>query len=153
MGRVSNCRDETFRTRSEICIAPSSMRFASECNGCQENCKGFCTGRRSRPHPWRQRWYRHNGASFIAATSTQDDLLTKLSAARVIDYRETDGWAVSEFHSEKFDVVFDLVNGKNWQIGGTSGKAINSSRTYVALMTGVASEVALLGTLDCLHCF
>jgi hypothetical protein len=34
---------------------------------------------------------------------------------------------MSEFQSKgsKFDVVFDLVDGDNWKIGGRSGKALH----------------------------
>ena len=58
---------------------------------------------------------RAKGASFVAAVSTQTELMRELGVDRAIDYREEDVWALAEFQAEggKFDVVFDLVE-KGW---------------------------------------
>ena len=43
--------------------------------------------------------------------------------------------------AQKFDVVFDMINVDNWETGACSGKAVKCSGSYVALMTGVATEI------------
>lgn len=48
-------------------------------------------------------------AGFVAATSTDEALLTSLGADRVIDYRETNWWEDAAFKAEPFDVVVDCV--------------------------------------------
>mmetsp|Transcript_8689 Transcript_8689/g.14081 ORF Transcript_8689/g.14081 Transcript_8689/m.14081 type:complete len:353 (-) Transcript_8689:82-1140(-) len=49
------------------------------------------------------------GASYVAGTSTQTELLTSLGVDRVIDYTKQSVWEVDEFKTQKFDVVIDLV--------------------------------------------
>ncbi|CAM9243633.1 unnamed protein product [Laminaria digitata] len=58
---------------------------------------------------------RKKGASFVAAVSTQTDLMKELGVDRAVDYRQEDVWALEEFQMEegRFDVVFDLVE-KGW---------------------------------------
>lgn len=58
---------------------------------------------------------RAKGASFVAAVSTQTELMRELGADKAIDYREEDVWASAEFQAKggQFDVVFDLVE-KGW---------------------------------------
>ncbi|KAJ0398205.1 hypothetical protein ATCC90586_005628 [Pythium insidiosum] len=54
------------------------------------------------------------GASFIAATSTNKDLVTSLGADEVIDYRSANWWEVLE--GRDLDVVFDCVGcDDSWQ--------------------------------------
>ena len=84
-----------------------------------------------------------NKAGFIAAVSTQEEHCKALGADQVIDYRKDKWWLMPEFHKNKFNVVFDLVNGDNWTTGACSGKAIHRKGTYVALLTGVATEMEL----------
>lgn len=86
--------------------------------------------------------------SFLAATSTMEKLCTELGCDRVIDYRKEKWWQIPEFQENKFDVVIDLVNGDNWQKGGRSGLAINRKGVYVALMTGVETEIEVSGMID-----
>jgi len=83
------------------------------------------------------------GASFLAATTTQSKLAKSLGVDRVIDYRTENWWELeSEFSEQPFDVVLDLVNGKNWQHGGCSGtKVLKKKATYLQLLTGVATEI------------
>eukprot|EP00545_Synedropsis_sp_CCMP1620_P009600 CAMPEP_0119010568 /NCGR_PEP_ID=MMETSP1176-20130426/5095_1 /TAXON_ID=265551 /ORGANISM="Synedropsis recta cf, Strain CCMP1620" /LENGTH=380 /DNA_ID=CAMNT_0006963251 /DNA_START=116 /DNA_END=1258 /DNA_ORIENTATION=+ len=83
------------------------------------------------------------GASFLAATTTQSQLATSLGVDRVIDYRNENWWELeSEFQDEPFDVVVDLVNGQNWQLGACSGtKVLKRKATYVQLFTGVETEI------------
>jgi len=90
------------------------------------------------------------GVPTVVAVSSQTELCQKLGADRVIDYRTTNWWEVNDFHNDnKFDIVFDMVNGKyNWPVGACSGKAVRSDGTYVALLTGVESEVKVHGVLD-----
>lgn len=58
---------------------------------------------------------RARGASFVAAVSTQTELMQELGADRAIDYREEAVWTSTEFQAEgdRFDVVVDLVE-KGW---------------------------------------
>mmetsp|Transcript_18963 Transcript_18963/g.28106 ORF Transcript_18963/g.28106 Transcript_18963/m.28106 type:complete len:371 (+) Transcript_18963:313-1425(+) len=88
------------------------------------------------------------GASFLAATTTQKELATSLGVDRVIDYRQENWWEmISEFAESPFDLVVDLVNGQNWQLGGSSGtKVLKGKRTtYVQLLTGVDTEIDITG--------
>lgn len=87
--------------------------------------------------------------TFVATVSTQNDLCTRLGAHKVVDYRTHNWWDLAEFQNDPFDVVIDLVNGNNWQEGGCSGKAIKKrSGVYVALMSGVATEMECHGVWD-----
>ena len=91
------------------------------------------------------------GASFIAAVSTQQDRCDSLGVDRVIDYRKEKWWEMSEFQSKdsKFDVVFDLVDGDNWNIGGRSGNALHPRKsTYVSVVPGVATTVHIHSLWD-----
>lgn len=86
------------------------------------------------------------GASFVAATSTQSELLQSLGVDRVIDYRTENWWELdSEFQEQPFDVVVDLVNGSNWTLGACSKVLKGKETTYVQLMTGVETEVDARG--------
>jgi len=53
------------------------------------------------------------GASFVAAVSTQTELMQQLGVDRAINYHEEDVWTLPEFQSPdgKFDIVIDLVEG------------------------------------------
>jgi 2-methylene-furan-3-one reductase len=53
------------------------------------------------------------GASFIAATSTDEPLLTSLGADMVIDYRTQNWWEIPEFKTNPFDTIFDCAEGYN----------------------------------------
>jgi len=62
------------------------------------------------------------GASFVAATSTQEGLLKSLGADMVIDYTRQNWWEVEEFRRDKLDVVFDLAEGAPaWRRAKSSG--------------------------------
>lgn len=69
---------------------------------------------------------RAKGASFVAAVSTQTELMKELGADRAIDYRDEDVWASGEFQAEggdQFDVVVDLVE-KGWErVTSVEGRA------------------------------
>ncbi len=52
---------------------------------------------------------RNAGASFIAATSTDTELMKSLGVDRVINYKETNWWEVPEFKVDKFDVIYDCI--------------------------------------------
>mmetsp|Transcript_14889 Transcript_14889/g.27082 ORF Transcript_14889/g.27082 Transcript_14889/m.27082 type:complete len:375 (+) Transcript_14889:58-1182(+) len=88
-----------------------------------------------------------NRASFLAAVSTQEEHCRQLGADQVIDYRKQKWWQVPDFEENKFDVVFDLVNGENWLKGAHAGTSINKKGTYVALMTGVETEMEVHNVL------
>lgn len=88
------------------------------------------------------------GASFLAATTTQPALARSLGVDRVIDYRTENWWELEpEFQEQPFDVVVDLVNGQNWQLGGCSGTKVlkGKNTTYVQLLTGVETEIDMRG--------
>lgn len=58
---------------------------------------------------------RNKGAAFIAATSTDEDLVKSLGADVVVNYRERNWWEVPEWKKEPFDVVIDCAEGaKAW---------------------------------------
>jgi NADPH:quinone reductase-like Zn-dependent oxidoreductase len=62
------------------------------------------------------------GASYIAATSTQEQLMRSLGADEILDYRSRDWWTVEEFKTNQFDVIFDLVEGAaGWERAKSSG--------------------------------
>jgi len=88
------------------------------------------------------------GASFIAAVSSQVELCKRLGADQVVDYRDQKWWEVTDFQKQKFDVAIDLVNGENWIVGAYSKKSIKGGGTYVALMTGVQTEIEVRGIRD-----
>lgn len=53
------------------------------------------------------------GASFVAATSTQQKMVTSLGAHQVIDYTKTNWWEVPELSAAPFDCIFDCVGGND----------------------------------------
>eukprot|EP00543_Licmophora_paradoxa_P002778 CAMPEP_0202446610 /NCGR_PEP_ID=MMETSP1360-20130828/5138_1 /ASSEMBLY_ACC=CAM_ASM_000848 /TAXON_ID=515479 /ORGANISM="Licmophora paradoxa, Strain CCMP2313" /LENGTH=366 /DNA_ID=CAMNT_0049063193 /DNA_START=188 /DNA_END=1288 /DNA_ORIENTATION=- len=81
------------------------------------------------------------GASYLAATTTQSELVKSLGVDRVIDYRTQNWWEIEE--EEPFDLVVDLVNGQNWQLGGCSGSKVLKGKetTYAQLLTGLETEI------------
>jgi len=87
-------------------------------------------------------------AAYVVAVSTQRELCESLGADQVVDYREQKWWEVPEFQQNRFDIVYDLVNGENWIKGGCSGNAINRKGTYVALLSGVETEIEVHGSFD-----
>ena len=93
------------------------------------------------------------GASFLAATTTQKELALSLGVDRVIDYRNENWWElVDEFGESPFDVVVDLVNGRNWQDGACSGtKVLKKDTKYVQLLSGVETEIDVRGPISLLR--
>ena len=56
------------------------------------------------------------GASFIATTTTDEELVKSLGADMVIDYRTQNWWEDTDFKSNPFDKVFDCAEGLSaWQ--------------------------------------
>lgn len=53
------------------------------------------------------------GSAYIATTSTQNEMLLKLGADKVIDYTKEDWWTIQEFKNEPFDIIIDTVGGGN----------------------------------------
>lgn len=78
-------------------------------------------------------------ASFVAATSTDEALLTSLGADRVVDYRETNWWEDASFKAEPFDVVMDCVGWRDeWKEAAKHGvlkSGWNRGRYIVIAMT------------------
>lgn len=65
---------------------------------------------------------RRAGASFVAATSTQRDLVLQLGADVVHDYRIEKWWELPQYKAQPFDIVFDCVGGKTgWPACSASG--------------------------------
>jgi NADPH:quinone reductase-like Zn-dependent oxidoreductase len=92
-----------------------------------------------------------SACGMVAAVSTQRDVCLSLGADRVIDYRSDNWWEDPDFLRQPLDVVIDLVNGPdNWPRGGRSGPgtAIRRGGTYVAVLTGVASEIEVHSPWD-----
>lgn len=85
------------------------------------------------------------GCTYLAATSTQEELVTLLGADCVIDYRNENWWELEdEFAADPFDVIVDLVGGKkNWKIGACSKTKVlkKFGAKYVQLVPGVESEI------------
>ena len=82
------------------------------------------------------------GASYLAVTTTQKDLVISLGADRVIDYTTENWWEIKV--DEPFDLIVDLVNGSNWQLGACSknNSVIKGKGTiYAQLLTGVETEI------------
>jgi NADPH:quinone reductase-like Zn-dependent oxidoreductase len=90
----------------------------------------------------------------VVAVSTQIDLCLSLGADRVVDYRARNWWEDPELLREPLDVVVDLVNGPdNWPRGGRAGPgtAMKRGSAYVAVLTGVQTEVAVHSAWDLLR--
>lgn len=69
---------------------------------------------------------RRAGAGYVAATSTQGEMLRGLGVDRVVDYREEDWAAVSEFREQRFDVVIDCAQGRSaWENPGLASVVKN----------------------------
>jgi NADPH:quinone reductase-like Zn-dependent oxidoreductase len=88
------------------------------------------------------------GAAFLAATTTQSELVTSLGVDRVIDYRTENWWELeSEFQDQPFDLVVDLVNGQNWEQGACSGTKVLKGKdtTYAQLLSGIETEIDARG--------
>ena len=84
------------------------------------------------------------GCSYLAATTTQNELAKSLGVDRVIDYRNENWWELEdEFKEQPFDVVVDLVGGnKNWKVGACSRtKVLRKGAKYVQLVPGVETEI------------
>lgn len=76
---------------------------------------------------------RNAGASFIACTSTQKELLLSLGVDRVIDYRTEHWWEISEYKSQPFDLILDTVGGKEPWIHALKSKFLKRKGTYVVM--------------------
>ena len=55
---------------------------------------------------------RLRGASFVAATSTNGDLVKRLGADVVIDYTQQNWWDVQDFKDKPFDLIVDCAEGR-----------------------------------------
>lgn len=96
---------------------------------------------------------RLKGASLIVTTSTQKELCQKLGAEVVIDYRKEDWWELDDYHKtasgdHRFDIVFDMVGGDNYQKGGKSWRSIKRGGIYASLLPGVESDIAIQSAVD-----
>lgn len=54
---------------------------------------------------------RNKGAAYVAATSTDEELVTRCGAHMVVNYRERNWWEVPEWKKDPFDVVIDCAEG------------------------------------------
>lgn len=72
---------------------------------------------------------RRAGASFVAATTTQRELVLSLGAHATHDYRSERWWALPAYAAEPFDIVFDCVGGQaGWPTGAPSGAVKSAAR-------------------------
>lgn len=81
---------------------------------------------------------RDAGASFVAATSTDEPLMRSLGVDTVIDYRTTKWWEVPEFQEQPFDVVVDCVGWRDeWKEASRHGglKSGRKGGRYLAIAT------------------
>ena len=46
--------------------------------------------------------------AFVAATSTQEDMLKKLGVDKVINYKEVNWWELEGFQKNPFDTIIDV---------------------------------------------
>jgi NADPH:quinone reductase-like Zn-dependent oxidoreductase len=83
---------------------------------------------------------RNAGVKFIAATSTQTDLLLSLGAHQAIDYTKENYWEIDEFKTDPFDIVFDCAEG---DIGYS-----HSLKSGIIKNSGIAYSL-IPRTLDC----
>lgn len=59
---------------------------------------------------------RAKGASYVASTSTDIDLLNVLGVDKAIHYKETNWWEIQEFIDSPFDVIIDVAEGlQGWR--------------------------------------
>ncbi|KAL3914902.1 MAG: hypothetical protein SGILL_005894, partial [Bacillariaceae sp.] len=85
------------------------------------------------------------GASFLAATTTQTELAASLGVDRVIDYRKENWWELDDLE-QPFDIIIDLVNGNHWyHAKHASTKVLKKRLPYVQLFPGVETELDLRG--------
>lgn len=79
---------------------------------------------------------RTNGASFIAATSTDEPLLKEIAYVdRVIDYKREHWWQMPEFQQNPFDVVIDCAEGRQgWYKCGSVVKGKKDGGRWVAVI-------------------
>jgi len=75
------------------------------------------------------------GASFVAATSRDTQLLESLGVDRAVDYTKQDVWTVPEFQNNKFDVIIDLHE-KAWPMA-QRGEILKSGRKGGRFLTTV----------------
>jgi NADPH:quinone reductase-like Zn-dependent oxidoreductase len=76
---------------------------------------------------------RNAGASYIACTSTQDELLTSLGVDRVIDYRTENWWEMAEYKEQPFDLILDTVGGREPWIHTLKTKTLKRKGYYVVM--------------------
>jgi NADPH:quinone reductase-like Zn-dependent oxidoreductase len=75
------------------------------------------------------------GSSYIAATSTDETLLTELGVNRVINYKTEHWWEVEEFKKDPFDVIIDCAEGKEaWQNCGSVLKGKKDGGRFVTVV-------------------
>mmetsp|Transcript_53213 Transcript_53213/g.129227 ORF Transcript_53213/g.129227 Transcript_53213/m.129227 type:complete len:375 (-) Transcript_53213:180-1304(-) len=73
------------------------------------------------------------GASFIATTSTQDELCRSLGADDVVDYRNDSWQTLDRWGGQKFDKIIDTVGGGNFKDGGKVLKPFKDGGYFVAV--------------------
>jgi len=76
---------------------------------------------------------RNAGASYIACTSTQEELLTSLGVDCVIDYRTQQWWEMREFALQPFDVILDTVGGREPWIQARKTRTLKRKGVYVVM--------------------
>ena len=79
---------------------------------------------------------RNNGASYIAATSTDETLLQEIAQVdRVIHYKRENWWQIAEFQQNPFDLVIDCAQGRQaWYKCGSVVKGKKDGGRWVAVI-------------------
>ena len=81
---------------------------------------------------------KNKGASYIAATSTDEALLHSLGADFVINYRKQNFWDIAQFKKKPFDIIIDLGVGRyeSWKKAKDLGvlKPFKNGGKYVSII-------------------
>lgn len=83
---------------------------------------------------------RRKGASFIAATSTNTDLVKELGADVVIDYTKQHWWDVPEFKAQPFDLIIDCAEGRSAWAAARKHKILKPGTQGGRFVAGVPQE-------------
>jgi NADPH:quinone reductase-like Zn-dependent oxidoreductase len=74
-----------------------------------------------------------SGASYIACTSTQQELLYSLGVDRVLDYTHENWWEQEEYVQQAFDIILDTVGGKEPWIQARRTRTLKRNGRFVVM--------------------
>ena len=73
------------------------------------------------------------GASYIACTSTQTEVMYSLGVNRVLDYTREDWWKQAEYVKQPFDLILDTVGGREPWIQAKRTNTLKKRGTFVVM--------------------